>query len=86
MGFTVAHQYLHQLDPDIRHAVLGKCRDSHFVSRGRGGCAPYLKKEFNDSVDRADSPARKLRVDIKTMIDGMPLNVFSAATLRPSEA
>jgi type IV secretory pathway TraG/TraD family ATPase VirD4 len=23
VGFTVAHQYLHQLEPDIRHAVLG---------------------------------------------------------------
>jgi hypothetical protein len=23
VGFTVAHQYLHQLEPEIRHAVLG---------------------------------------------------------------
>jgi hypothetical protein len=23
VGFTIAHQYMHQLDPDIRHAVLG---------------------------------------------------------------
>jgi hypothetical protein len=23
VGFTVAHQYLHQLEPDVRHAVLG---------------------------------------------------------------
>jgi hypothetical protein len=23
VGFTVAHQYLHQLNPDVRHAVLG---------------------------------------------------------------
>jgi hypothetical protein len=23
VGFSIAHQYMHQLDPDIRHAVLG---------------------------------------------------------------
>jgi hypothetical protein len=23
VGFTIAHQYVHQLDPDVRHAVLG---------------------------------------------------------------
>ena len=23
VGFSIAHQYLHQLEPDIRHAVLG---------------------------------------------------------------
>jgi hypothetical protein len=30
VGFSIAHQYIHQLDPDIRHAVL-KRRNDHFI-------------------------------------------------------
>jgi hypothetical protein len=29
VGFTIAHQYMHQLEPDVRHACFGKCRLRH---------------------------------------------------------
>ncbi len=41
VGFTVAHQYLHQLDPDVRHAVLGNA-GSIILFRVGGEDAPYL--------------------------------------------
>src|SRR6202048_600547 len=45
VGFTVAHQYLHQLDQDVRHAVLG---NAGTIVSFRVGAedAPYLEREF----------------------------------------
>jgi type IV secretory pathway TraG/TraD family ATPase VirD4 len=53
VGFTVAHQYLHQLEPDIRHAVLG---NAGTIISFRVGAedAPYLEQEFQERFDRAD--------------------------------
>jgi hypothetical protein len=34
IGFAIAHQYMHQLDPDIRHAVLG---NAGTIISGRAG-------------------------------------------------
>jgi hypothetical protein len=85
VGFTVAHQYLHQLDPDIRHAVLG---NAGTIISFRVGAedAPYLQNEFNETVGRTDlAQLANYRVYMKMMIDGMPSNVFSAATLKPSQ-
>jgi hypothetical protein len=80
VGFTVAHQYLHQLDPDIRHAVLGNA-GTIISFRVAAEDAPYLEREFNDSVDRIDvAQLANCRIYIKMMIDGMPSKVFSATT------
>ena len=41
VGFTMAHQYLHQLEPDMRHAVLGQRRHHHLLPPRRRGCAVF---------------------------------------------
>src|SRR3984957_8642359 len=45
VGFTVTHQYLNQLEPEIRHAVLG---NAGTIISFRVGAedAPYLEQEF----------------------------------------
>jgi len=84
VGFTVAHQYLHQLDPEIRHAVLG---NAGTVISFRVGAedVPYLEHEFQGTLDQKDLvQLANHHVYTKMMIDGMPSNVFSAITLRPA--
>src|SRR5262249_31430178 len=53
VGFTIAHQYLHQLQPDIRHAVLG---NAGTIISFRVGAedAPYLEQEFQGTLDQRD--------------------------------
>src|SRR6185437_442620 len=53
VGFTVAHQYLHQLEPDIRHAVLGNA-GTLIAFRVGAEDAPYLTKEFRDRFTELD--------------------------------
>ena len=45
VGFTIAHQYMHQLEPDIRHAVLGNVGSVISFCVGAED-APYLVREF----------------------------------------
>lgn len=83
VGFTVAHQYLHQLDPEVRHAVLG---NAGTIISFRVGAedAPYLVREFTErfkTVDFLQLP--NYRIYLKLMIDGMPSVPFSATTLEP---
>jgi hypothetical protein len=47
VGFTIAHQYLNQLSPKIRHSILGNI--GTIISFRVGAVdAPYLVKEFED--------------------------------------
>src|SRR6266567_2268981 len=83
VGFTVAHQYLHQLEPDVRHAVLG---NTGTIISFRVGVedAPYLVREFQEKfaeVDLLQLP--NYRIYLKLMIDGTPSKPFSAITLEP---
>jgi type IV secretory pathway TraG/TraD family ATPase VirD4 len=54
VGFTLAHQYLHQLEPDIRHAVLGNA-GSIISFRVGVEDAPYLVREFQPKFACMDS-------------------------------
>lgn len=86
VGFTIAHQYLHQLDPDIRHAVLGNA-GSILSFRVGAEDAPYLAKEFQDTFEVLDLiRLENHHLYLKLMIDGTPSKPFSAATImtRPS--
>ncbi len=85
VGFTVAHQYLHQLEPDIRHAVLG---NAGTIISFRVGAedAPYLEQEFQERFDQLDlTQLGNYHVYLKLMIDGQPSRPFSATRLEPSE-
>lgn len=83
IGFTIAHQCLHQLDPDICTAVLG---NAGTIISFRVGAedAPYLVREFVgqfDEIDLVQLP--NYRIYFKLIIDGSPSKPFSAVTLSP---
>ena len=86
VGFTVAHQYMHQLEPEIRHAVLG---NAGTIISFRVGAedAPYIEQEFVETFERIDlDQLPNYRIYLKLMIDGMPSKPFSALTLDPRDA
>jgi hypothetical protein len=83
VGFSVAHQYAHQLEPEIRHAVLGNA--GTLVSFRVGAeDASYLVQEFHEQFKKLDFiQLPNYRIYVKLMIDGTPSKPFSAATLAP---
>ena len=83
VGFTVAHQYLHQLELDIRHAILG---NAGTVISFRVGAedAPYMEKEFAERFEQVDLlQLPNYRIYLKLMVGGMPTRPFSAVALPP---
>src|SRR5258708_990768 len=84
VGFTVAHQYMHQLDPDILHAVLGNAA-TIIAFRVGAEDAPYMTQEFHDRFEPIDlMQLPNYHIYLKLMIDGMPSKPFSAGTLSPT--
>ena len=81
VGMTLAHQYMHQLEPDVRHAVLGNA--GTLISFRLGGeDAPYVAREFQDRFDELDLlRLENHHIYLKLMIDGMPSKPFSAVTI-----
>jgi hypothetical protein len=83
VAFMVAHQYLHQLEADVRHAVLGNA-GSIIAFRVGAEDAAYLAREFLPEFETADLIRLKnYQIYLKLMIDGMPSKPFSATTLAP---
>lgn len=85
VGLVLAHQHLHQLEADVRYAVLG---NAGTVISFRVG--PYdaalLASEFEprfEGVDLLNLPNH--HIYLKLMIDGEPSPAFSAVTLRPDD-
>jgi type IV secretory pathway TraG/TraD family ATPase VirD4 len=80
-GFTIAHQYLHQLEADIRHAVLGNVGTIISFRLGAED-APCFVREFVDRFEQIDlMQLPNYRIYLKLMIDGEPSKPFSACTL-----
>jgi hypothetical protein len=81
VGLILAHQYLHQLEPDIRHAVLGNA--GTIVSFRVGPEDAFLlADEFQPKfgvLDILNLPNRSIY--LKLMIDGTPSLPFSANTI-----
>jgi len=85
VGLTLAHQHLHQLESDIRHAVLGNV-GSLVSFRVGPEDASMLAREFApvfDPLDLLNLPNRDIYV--KLMIDGTPSKPFSARTIGPAD-
>ena len=83
VGFSIAHQYLNQLEPDIRHAVLGNVGTTISFRIGAED-SPYMAREFADYVEEIDLlQLPNHRVYLKLMIAGAPSMPFSATTLSP---
>ncbi|UVO53058.1 type IV secretory system conjugative DNA transfer family protein [Sphingomonas sp. SUN039] len=83
LGLVVAHQYLHQLDDDVRHSVLGNAGTLVSFRVGPGD-ASVLAREFQptfDVLDLLNLPNHAFY--IKLMIDGTPSRAFSGRTFAP---
>jgi type IV secretory pathway TraG/TraD family ATPase VirD4 len=86
IGLVFAHQYLHQLDPQVRHAVLGNAGTLISFRLGAEDAA-YLAKEFEPVFVTEDFiRLPNYRIYLRLMIDGEPSKPFSATTLPPSAA
>jgi len=85
VAMIMAHQYLHQLETDIHHAVLGNAGTliSFRVSAADAG---YLAKEFEPKFLRLDLISlANHHIYLRLMIDGAPSKPFSAVTLTPEQ-
>jgi hypothetical protein len=83
VGMVLAHQYLHQLEPDIRHAVLGNAGTIISFRLGPEDAAS-VAREFEpvfSHLDLMNLPNHDIY--LKLMIDGTPSRPFSATTLPP---
>ncbi len=81
VGLTLPHQHLHQLEPEIRSAILGNAGTLASFRVGAEN-APYLAKEFQSKFDMEDLvnlPNRSIY--LKLMIDGTSSVAFSALTV-----
>lgn len=80
VGLNLAHQHLHQLEPEVRHAVLGNA-GTLVAFRVGPEDAGVLAREFQPAFDVEDLlnlPNRNFY--LKLMIDGTPSRPFSART------
>ncbi|ESZ51053.1 hypothetical protein X731_03840 [Mesorhizobium sp. L2C054A000] len=84
LGIVAGHQYLFQLDPDVRHAVLGNAGTVISFRLGAED-ASYLSREFGQLISERDLiNLPNYSIYLKLMIDGMPSKPFSAETLAPN--
>jgi type IV secretory pathway TraG/TraD family ATPase VirD4 len=83
IGLVLAHQYFHQLEPDVRRAVLGNA-GTLISFRVGAEDASYLAREF-EPVFAAENLIRlpNHHIYLRLMIDGEPSKPFSATTLTP---
>ena len=83
VGVVLAHQYLSQLEPDIRSAVLGNA--GTLISFRLGGeDAAFIARELGPRFEANDLLGLpNYHIYLKLMIDGMPSQSFSATTLAP---
>ncbi len=83
VGAILAHQYLHQLDPDIRPAVVGNAGTLVAFRLGASD-ARLMAREFEPVASSADlTQLPNHDIYLRLMIDGMPSRPFSATSLKP---
>ena len=77
----LAHQYLHQLDPDVKHAVLGNAGTLISFRLGAEDAA-YISQELAPTFTPTDLISLpNFSIYLRLLIDGMPSKPFSADTL-----
>jgi type IV secretory pathway TraG/TraD family ATPase VirD4 len=83
VSLIMAHQYLAQLEPDVRHAVLGNAGTIISFRVGPED-AQALAREFAPEFEPVDLiKLPNYHVYLKLMVDGAPTAAFSACTLGP---
>ncbi len=86
VGLVMTHQYLAQLEPAIRHAVLGNA-GAIICFRVGPEDAYMFARQFEpvfEPIDLMNLPNR--HIYLRLMIDGAPSRPFSAVTITPEEA
>jgi hypothetical protein len=82
-GPPISGGYQHQLDPDVRHAILGNA-GSIISFRVGAEDTSYLVREFHQKFEEMDLlQLPNYHIYLKLMIDGMPSKPFSALTFDP---
>ena len=82
---VLAHQHLHQLEPDIRHAVLGNVGTLISFRLGAEDAA-MIARELAPTFEPEDLlNLPNYTIYLKLMVNGAPSRPFSAVTLRPEE-
>lgn len=85
VGLVFAHQHLYQLEPEVRHAVLGNAGTIVSFRMGPED-AELFAKEFEPVFDRQDLVNLPNHgIYLKLMIDRAPSRPFSANTLHPDD-
>ncbi len=83
LNLTIAHQYIEQMEEEVRDAVFGNV-GSMLVFRVGAYDAEVLEKEFFPTFTKEDLVNLGLRqIYLKLMIDGVTSQPFSATTLPP---
>lgn len=81
VSLTLGHQYLHQLEPDILHAVLGNV-GTLIAFRLGGEDAEVIARELQPVFQAQDLISLpNYSVFVRLMVDGAPLRPFSAVSL-----
>ena len=81
VSLTLAHQYIFQLDNDIRNAVLGNVGTIISFRVGQAD-AKYLQQEFYPIFETIDfTSLENYDIYLKLMINGKPSKPFSATTV-----
>ena len=85
VGLTLVHQYLNQLELDVRHAVIGNA-GTLIAFRVGAEDAMFLAKEFSPVFEMEDLLSLpNYHIYLKLMIDGAPSRPFSAVTVPPQQ-
>jgi hypothetical protein len=81
LNLILAHQFLGQLDEQVRDAILGNVGTMITFRLGPAD-ADYLEKEFEPELSAADLiHLPNYSVYLKLMVDGVVTRPFSATTL-----
>jgi len=85
IGFVIAHQYLHQLSPNIKNAVLGNIGTIICFKLGQAD-AKYMAQEFTPVFETTDfTNLKHYHIYLKLLINGEISTAFSAKTVTIDE-
>lgn len=85
IGFVLAHQYLHQLQTDIKNAVLGNIGTIICFKLGQAD-AKFMAQEFHPVFNTSDfTNLEHFHVYVKLLINGKASQAFSAKTITINE-
>ncbi len=83
LNLVVAHQYIEQLEEEVRDAVFGNV-GTMLIFRVGGADATYMETEFTPTFTPEDlTNLTKYQIYLKLMVDGVATAPFSANTLAP---